>query len=116
MYGLTECKRVSYLEPELVHEKPTSVGKAIPGTEIFVLDADGRPVEPGETGVLYVRGPHVMAGYWRQPELTAEMLKAGPRAGRARCSAPTTSSRWTRTAASTSSAAATTSSRRAARR
>jgi amino acid adenylation domain-containing protein len=78
MYGLTECKRVSYLEPELVHEKPTSVGKAIPGTETFVLDAAGRPVEPGETGVLYVRGPHVMAGYWRQPELTAEMLKDGP--------------------------------------
>jgi long-chain acyl-CoA synthetase len=78
MYGLTECKRVSYLEPELVHEKPTSVGKAIPGTETFVLDAEGRPVEPGETGVLYVRGPHVMAGYWRQPELSAEMLKEGP--------------------------------------
>ena len=38
MYGLTECKRVSYLEPELVDEKPTSVGKAIPGTETFVLD------------------------------------------------------------------------------
>jgi long-chain acyl-CoA synthetase len=78
MYGLTECKRVSYLEPELVHEKPTSVGKAIPGTETFVLDAEGRPVLPGETGVLYVRGPHVMAGYWRQPELTDFMLKEGP--------------------------------------
>jgi acyl-CoA synthetase (AMP-forming)/AMP-acid ligase II len=78
MYGLTECKRVSYLEPELVHEKPTSVGKAIPGTETFVLDSEGRPVEPGETGVLYVRGPHVMAGYWRQPELTDYMLKEGP--------------------------------------
>jgi len=78
MYGLTECKRVSYLEPELVHEKPTSVGKAIPGTETFVLDAEGRPVAPGETGVLYVRGPHVMAGYWRQPELTDYMLKEGP--------------------------------------
>ena len=78
MYGLTECKRVSYLEPELLNERPTSVGKAIPGTETFVLDAAGRPVEPGETGVLYVRGPHVMAGYWRQPELSAHMLKEGP--------------------------------------
>ena len=36
MYGLTECKRVSYLEPELLDEKPTSVGKAIPGTETIV--------------------------------------------------------------------------------
>ncbi|MGH3103678.1 MAG: class I adenylate-forming enzyme family protein [Gaiellaceae bacterium] len=78
MYGLTECKRVSYLEPELVHEKPTSVGRAIPGTETFVLDTEGRPVAPGETGVLYVRGPHVMAGYWGAPELSAHMLKDGP--------------------------------------
>jgi long-chain acyl-CoA synthetase len=81
MYGLTECKRVSYLEPELIHEKPTSVGKAMPGTETFVLDESGNPVEPGETGVLYVRGPHVMAGYWRQPELSAHMLREGPVAG-----------------------------------
>jgi long-chain acyl-CoA synthetase len=78
MYGLTECKRVSYLEPELVEAKPTSVGRPIPGTEAFVLDEEGRPVQPGETGILYVRGPHVMAGYWRAPELTAEMLKEGP--------------------------------------
>jgi long-chain acyl-CoA synthetase len=81
MYGLTECKRVSYLEPELLAEKPTSVGKAIPGTETMVLREDGTPVEPGETGVLYVRGPHVMAGYWRKPEQTAEMLVDGPLPG-----------------------------------
>jgi len=78
MYGLTECKRVSYLEPELLDSKPMSVGKAIPGTEAIVLDADGLPVVPGETGVLHVRGPHVMAGYWRQPELSAHMLREGP--------------------------------------
>jgi amino acid adenylation domain-containing protein len=78
MYGLTECKRVSYLEPELLEEKPSSVGRPIPGTETVVLRADGTRVEPGETGILYVRGPHVMAGYWRQPELTAEMLVEGP--------------------------------------
>ena len=78
MYGLTECKRVSYLEPELVDEKPTSVGRPIPGTEAFVLDEEGRPVKSGETGILYVRGPHVMAGYWRSPELSAHMLKEGP--------------------------------------
>ena len=81
MYGLTECKRVSYLEPELLAEKPTSVGKAIPGTETIVLREDGTPVEPGETGVLYVRGPHVMVGYWRKPEQTAEMLVEGPLPG-----------------------------------
>lgn len=77
MYGLTECKRVSYLEPEWVDTKPGSVGKAIPGTEIYLLSPEGAPVPPGETGVLYVRGPHVMLGYWKRPDLTAHMLKTG---------------------------------------
>jgi long-chain acyl-CoA synthetase len=78
MYGLTECKRVCYLEPELVRDKPSSVGKAIPGTEVMVLDEAGQPVAPGTTGTLYVRGPHVMMGYWNLPEETAHMLKPGP--------------------------------------
>ncbi len=77
MYGLTECKRVCYLEPELADTKIDSVGKAIPGTEIFLLSMDGEPVAPGESGILHVRGPHVMLGYWKQPELSARMLKAG---------------------------------------
>jgi len=77
MYGLTECKRVCYLEPELADTKSESVGKAIPGTEVFLLSMEGEPVPPGETGILHVRGPHVMLGYWKQPELSARMLKAG---------------------------------------
>ena len=77
MYGLTECKRVSYLEPELIDAKPGSVGKAIPGTEVYLLSATGDRVRPGETGILYVRGPHVMAGYWNRPDLSAQMLKPG---------------------------------------
>jgi len=77
MYGLTECKRVSYLEPELIDAKPGSVGKAIPGTEVYLLSSDGEPVPAGTPGILYVRGPHVMAGYWNRPDLTAQMLKPG---------------------------------------
>jgi acyl-CoA synthetase (AMP-forming)/AMP-acid ligase II len=77
MYGLTECKRVSYLEPELAELKPGSVGKAIPGTEVYLLSADGQPVPAGETGILYVRGPHVMLGYWKRPDLSEFMLKPG---------------------------------------
>lgn len=77
MYGLTECKRVCYLEPELVDSRPGSVGKAIPGTEVFLLSESGESVPVGETGVLHVRGAHVMQGYWRQPELTAHMLREG---------------------------------------
>ena len=76
MYGQTECIRVCYLEPELIDAKPTSIGKAIPGTEAFVLDDDGSPVEPGEVGILHVRGPHIMMGYWGAPVLTAEKLDA----------------------------------------
>ena len=77
MYGLTECKRVCYLEPELVDLKPNSVGKAIPGTEIFLLSPEGKPVPPGEAGILHIRGPHVMLGYWKKEELSREMLKPG---------------------------------------
>jgi acyl-CoA synthetase (AMP-forming)/AMP-acid ligase II len=77
MYGLTECKRVCYLEPELNDEKPHSVGKAIPGTEVFLLSPEGNRVAPGGTGILHVRGPHVMAGYWNNEELSNKMLKPG---------------------------------------
>ncbi|MBX3141217.1 MAG: acyl--CoA ligase [Trueperaceae bacterium] len=77
MYGLTECKRVCYLEPELVLAKPLSVGRAIPGTETYLLGEDGQPVGPGVTGTLYVRGPHVMLGYWNLPAETEHMLKPG---------------------------------------
>ena len=75
MYGLTECKRVCYLEPELIDLKPDSVGKAIPGTEVFLLTPDGHPVSAGEPGILHIRGPHLMAGYWNKEELSAKMLK-----------------------------------------
>jgi long-chain acyl-CoA synthetase len=78
MYGQTECIRVCYLEPDLLDTKPTSVGKAIPGTEAFVLDEAGAPVDPGDVGVLHVRGPHIMMGYWGAPELTAEKVQEGP--------------------------------------
>jgi long-chain acyl-CoA synthetase len=81
MYGQTECIRVCYLEPDRIDEKPTSVGKAIPGTEAFVLNDDGRPAAPGEVGILHVRGPHIMMGYWHAPELTADKLKDGPYPG-----------------------------------
>jgi acyl-CoA synthetase (AMP-forming)/AMP-acid ligase II len=74
MYGLTECKRVSYLNPEDVELYPNSVGKAIPGTEVFLLDDKLQPVLPNTMGTLYVRGAHVMQGYWNKPEETQKML------------------------------------------
>lgn len=77
MYGLTECKRVCYLEPELVDIKPNSVGKAIPGTEVFLLSPEGETVPVNEPGILHIRGPHVMLGYWNREDLSMEMLKPG---------------------------------------
>jgi acyl-CoA synthetase (AMP-forming)/AMP-acid ligase II len=77
MYGLTECKRVCYLEPELVDLKADSVGKAIPGTEVFLLSQEGKPVARGDKGILHIRGPHVMLGYWHKEDLSREMLKQG---------------------------------------
>lgn len=78
MYGLTECKRCTYLPPAYLDDKVGSVGIAIPNTEAFVVDDDGRPVPPGEVGQLLIRGPHVMQGYWDNPEATAKALRPGP--------------------------------------
>lgn len=78
MYGQTECARACFLPPELGDRKPGSVGRAIPGTELLLRTPDGGPVAPGEAGILHVRGPHVMAGYWGRPEATARALVAGP--------------------------------------
>ncbi|HEY8524283.1 MAG TPA: class I adenylate-forming enzyme family protein [Acidimicrobiales bacterium] len=77
MYGLTECTRVSYLEPERLADKITSVGKAMPNTEAYVVDEQGRRVPPGTVGELVVRGASVMRGYWGKPEETAAVLRPG---------------------------------------
>lgn len=78
MYGLTECKRVAYLPPELIDTKPTSVGIAIPNTEVWIEDEDGKVItQAGQAGELIVRGAHVMVGYWNRPEETAKYLRPG---------------------------------------
>ncbi len=58
---------------------PVPIGKACANTEVFAVTADGRRVSgPGEEGELYVRGPSLMRGYWRQPARTGEVLVAHP--------------------------------------
>jgi acyl-CoA synthetase (AMP-forming)/AMP-acid ligase II len=81
MFGLTECKRVSYLPPEELDRRPSSVGKAIPNCEIFVVDENGNETAPGQTGELLVRGSNVMQGYWADPALTAKTYREGRYAG-----------------------------------
>jgi len=75
MYGQTECKRISYLDPEDFERKPGSVGRGMFGQEHRLVDEESRVVGPGEVGELVVRGPHVMQGYWRNPAATALKLK-----------------------------------------
>ncbi|HEY7497067.1 MAG TPA: class I adenylate-forming enzyme family protein [Vicinamibacterales bacterium] len=76
MYGLTECKRVSYLDPAEIDARPGSVGKAMSNVEVYLVDEAGRRMDHG-IGELVVRGSNVMQGYWRSPEDTARVLKPG---------------------------------------
>ena len=78
MYGLTECKRCTYLPPEDLDRKPTSVGIAIPNTELWIVDEAGEKVPPNTVGQLVIRGATVMKGYWEKPEATEKKLKPGP--------------------------------------
>ncbi|WNV85129.1 class I adenylate-forming enzyme family protein [Umezawaea sp. Da 62-37] len=75
MFGLTECKRVSIAEPNSDLTRPGSAGTPLPGTEAYAVDGDGNRLPAGEIGELVVRGQHVMAGYWRAPELTAKRFR-----------------------------------------
>ena len=78
MYGLTAAFRSTYLPPEELDRRPTSMGKAIPNTEILVVNEEGGRCKPGEVGELVHRGPTVSLGYWGQPELTDKVLRPHP--------------------------------------
>jgi amino acid adenylation domain-containing protein len=78
MFGLTECKRVGYLEPEELSRRPGSVGKAMPNCEVAILDDHGKPVSPGQVGELVIRGSNLMQGYWRDPAMTQSTYRPGP--------------------------------------
>jgi acyl-CoA ligase (AMP-forming) (exosortase A-associated) len=78
MYGLTEAFRSTYLPPEELDHRPTSMGKAIPDTEILVINEHGQLCKPGEVGELVHRGPTVSLGYWGNPDATNRVLKPNP--------------------------------------
>lgn len=78
MYGLTEAFRSTYLPPEQLAHRPDSIGKAIPGTEILVLNKLGIPCAPHEPGELVHRGALVANGYWNDPERTAGRFRPLP--------------------------------------
>ncbi|MFF5438946.1 AMP-binding protein [Streptomyces achromogenes] len=81
MYGQAETQLITQTGPD--EQEVTgrggqlTVGRALPGVEIAIRDADGTALPPGEWGEVRVRSPYVMGGYWKQPELTAEVLRDG---------------------------------------
>jgi len=75
MYGLTEAFRSSWLPPDQVAARSTSIGKAIPEVELYVLDDKGQDCPAGVAGQLVHRGGCVTKGYWNAPEATAERFR-----------------------------------------
>ena len=75
MYGATEAtSRLSYLEPAMFSTKMGSIGKAIPGVTLKILDENGNELLDGQVGELVASGPNIMQGYWKDPEATAAVL------------------------------------------
>jgi len=78
MYGLTEAFRSTYLHPNDLQNRPSSIGKAIPDVEILILDDEGRECKAGETGELVHRGGCIALGYWNDPKKTKERFRTHP--------------------------------------
>ncbi len=76
-YGLSEASPVVTSNAAGPVVKPGTVGPAIPGVEVKIVDAEGNELPVGEMGELICRGANVMMGYWHQPEATAEALQDG---------------------------------------
>jgi acyl-CoA synthetase (AMP-forming)/AMP-acid ligase II len=76
-YGSTETGINTMLRPEEMRAKPHTVGRAVPGSEIRILDEDGRPVAPGEVGEVWVRTRALVRGYHGKPEATARAFREG---------------------------------------
>ena len=79
MFGLTEAFRSTYLDPDQLDSRPTSVGKAIPDNQVLVLDEHGEECLPMVVGELVHRGSTVSKGYWRDLENTAKVFRTHPR-------------------------------------
>jgi long-chain acyl-CoA synthetase len=76
-YGLSECTVVCTANPVHGVRKAGSVGLALPGVEVGVVDPAGQLLSAGQAGEVVVRGPNVMRGYLSRPEESAEVLRGG---------------------------------------
>lgn len=78
-YGQTEVNLVVGNCALIMGTRAGSMGRAIPGHEVEIVDDDGRPLAPGETGTIAVRSPDpvMFLGYWNNPEATREKFRRG---------------------------------------
>jgi acyl-CoA ligase (AMP-forming) (exosortase A-associated) len=78
MYGFTEAFRSTYLPAAELERHPTSIGKAIPETTVFVVDEHNQLCRPGEQGILVHEGPTIFLGYWGREAETRAVLRPHP--------------------------------------
>jgi long-chain acyl-CoA synthetase len=77
-YGATETTSPATIMPiGLIRSHSDSIGVALPCAELRVVDDDGKPLPPGESGELWIGGPMVVPGYWNNPAATATEFSAG---------------------------------------
>jgi long-chain acyl-CoA synthetase len=77
-YGLSETSPVTHSTPQLAIRKPGTIGLAIPGTDMKIVDVETgtRELAVGEAGEVCIAGPQVMKGYWNKPDESARVLRA----------------------------------------
>jgi len=75
-YGLSETSPSACCNPTTTKEFSGTIGVPITGTELKLVDDDGKDVGPGQAGEIAIRGPQVTAGYWQRPDETAKAMTA----------------------------------------
>jgi long-chain acyl-CoA synthetase len=73
-YGLTETSPAATMNPFTLPEYNGSIGLPVPSTDLVLRDDEAREVALGERGEICIKGPQVMAGYWRRPDETAKVI------------------------------------------
>ena len=77
-YGLTETSpMITLVEPDKAEAKIGSIGRSVPGVEVRIIDENDKELGVDEPGEIITRGPHVMKGYFRRPDATAQRIRNG---------------------------------------
>jgi len=77
-YGLTETSpMITLVEPDKAEAKVGSIGCAVPGVEVRIVDENDQELGVDEPGEIITRGPHVMKGYFRRSDATAQRIRNG---------------------------------------